>query len=106
MTSQSSSLFRSRRVSTMCTVTVLHTEETLEAHVELDNDLLPTAGDCITVFGGPVSVEYGGHIQLRREAELARGTVADKLWTRMKQLFLLGELYEVSFSDRRVTPCP
>ena len=88
-------------VLTMCTVTVEHTDETLEAHVELDDHLLPQAGDRVTVFGDPVHVEYGGHTVLRREAQLMRGSVWDKLWVRLLSLFEVKELYEVSFSTRR-----
>ena len=84
--------------STACTVTVLHTDETLEAHVELDDDVLPSAGDKIIVHGAPVRVEYGDEITLRRNASVTRGSVFDKLWVRIKSLFLLTELYEVSFS--------
>lgn len=89
-----------RVVSTMCTITVRHTEETLEAHVELDDGLLPDTGDRITVFGAPVHVEYGSTLQLRRDAHLIRGTVLDKAWMRLKSLFDVSELYEVSFTPR------
>jgi hypothetical protein len=90
-----------RSIPTQCTVTVRHTEETLEAHVELDDGLLPEAGDRITVFGDPVRVEYGSTIELRRDARLVRGSLFDKLWTRILSWLEFTELYEVSFSPRR-----
>lgn len=88
-------------IPTGCTVTVLCTEETLEAHVELDDDLLPTAGDKITVYGAPVSVGYGEKLEFRREARLTRGSLFDKLYVRIAAMFELTELYEVSFSTGR-----
>ena len=87
-------------ISTMCTVTVRHTEETLEAHVVLDDGLLPKTGDRITVYGEPVRVEYGSSITIRRDAQLVRGSILDKAWMRLKSLFDVTELYEVSFSPR------
>lgn len=88
-------------ISTQCTVTVRHTEETLEAHVELDDGLLPTVGDRITVFGEPIQVDYGRTVQFRRDAHLTRGCAMDKFWTKFRSLFDMTELYEVSFSSRR-----
>ena len=87
-----------RVINTACTITVRHTDESLEAHVELDNDLLPETGDRVTVFGDPVRVEYGESITLRRDAKLVRGTALDKFWIKFKSLFEITELYEVSFS--------
>lgn len=87
-------------ISTMCTITVQHTEETLEAHVELDDGLLPKTGDRITVYGSPVQVAYGSTLKVRRDAQLVRGNVFDKAWMRLKSLFDVSELYEVSFSPR------
>ncbi|MEE4210949.1 MAG: hypothetical protein V2I43_17000 [Parvularcula sp.] len=92
---------RQRIIETECTVTVRHTEETLEAHVDLDNGLLPGIGDKVTVFGDPVRVEYGNTLQIRRAARLVRGSLLDKLWIRFLSLFEITELYEVSFSPRR-----
>jgi len=91
-----------RVINTACTITVHHTDESLEAHVELDNDLLPETGDRVTVFGDPVRVEYGESITLRRDAKLVRGTTLDKLWIKFKSLFEITELYEVSFPPRRM----
>ncbi|MEO0398680.1 MAG: hypothetical protein AAF224_04560 [Pseudomonadota bacterium] len=94
------SLFR-KTIPTACTVTVLYTDQTLEAHVELDDDLLPTAGDRITVEGAPVSVDFGETLHFRRAARLVRGSIFDKLYVRFQSLFELTELYEVSFSTGR-----
>ncbi|MEM6537193.1 MAG: hypothetical protein AAF668_05620 [Pseudomonadota bacterium] len=91
-----------RLIRTNCTVTVKSTYETLEAHVELDDGLLPTSGDKITVFGAPIQIDYGETIQIRRPAHLERGTLFDKLKVRIAAFFELTELYEVSFSDGRI----
>lgn len=93
------SAFR-KDIPTACTVTVKHTEETLEAHVELDDGLLPQTGDRIKVYGQPVRVEYGSTITLRRSARLTRGSIFDKLWMRITAFFEMTDLYEVSFSTR------
>lgn len=90
-----------RSIPTTCTVTVRHTDETLEAHVELDDGLLPSVGDKITVFGSPVHVEYGSTIEIKRDARLVRGSALDKFWLKLRSLFDVTELYEVSFSPRR-----
>lgn len=84
-----------------CTITVRHDDESLEAHVELDNGILPEAGDKIRVEGMPVTVEYGGSVVIRREAHVHRGSYFDKLWARLKAALLFTELYEVSFTTRR-----
>lgn len=104
----SSDKFRLLRKSynTGCTVSVMHTNETLEAHVELDNNLQPETGDKITVHGAPVQIEFGETIHLRRDATLVRASVFDKLWVRFKSMFLLTELYEVSFSTAHMNTRP
>lgn len=97
-----STLLKREVIPTACTITVQHTDESLEAHVELDHGLLPSTGDRITVFGEPVRVEYGGSVTLRRDARLVRGTLLDKLWIKLLSLVDVSELYEVSFSPRRM----
>ncbi len=91
-----------RRYATQCTVTVLHTDETLEAHVELDGARQPDAGDRVVVHGAPVQVPYGETIVFQRPASITIGSLFDKAWVRLKSLFLLTELYEVSFSTGRL----
>ncbi|MEM9168556.1 MAG: hypothetical protein AAGC56_02795 [Pseudomonadota bacterium] len=91
--------FTRKRIDTRCTVTVLHTDETLEAHVELDDGLQPQAGDHVRVLGAPIRVPYGEEIVLTRRAQLRRGSLFDKGLTRVKAMFELTELYEVSFSE-------
>jgi len=101
MTASSFRLLR-QSFETGCTVSVMHTNETLEAHVELDNNLQPEIGDKITVHGAPVQIEFGESIRLQRGATLPRASIFDKLWVRLKSMMLLTELYEVSFSPTRL----
>ncbi len=83
---------------TPCTITVVHTWETLEAHVELDGGAQPEIGDRVTVHGAAVQVPFGETIKIRREATVRPASMFEKLWIRIQAFFELTELYEVSFS--------
>ncbi len=91
-----------RRFTIPCTITVKHTNETLEAHVELDGNVQPTLGDRIIVHGQSVTVPFGECITLHRKATVMRANLMEKLWLRLKSQFELTELYEVSFSPGRI----
>ncbi|MFN4024775.1 MAG: hypothetical protein ACK4MQ_08080 [Hyphomonas sp.] len=91
-----------RQVTVPCTIRIEHTYESLEAHVELDGGLEPGIGDRVLVHGAPVSVPFGEGIVLRRQATLTRANFLERMFTRLHAMFLLTELYEVSFSDGRV----
>ncbi|MEO1015567.1 MAG: hypothetical protein AAFX08_10310 [Pseudomonadota bacterium] len=91
-----------RSVTVPCTITVEHTNESLEAHVELDGGLLPTVGDRILVHGGHVAVPFGERIVLRRDATLTRAGALEKAWVRFMAWLEFSELYEVSFSPGRL----
>lgn len=54
------------------------------------------------VHGAPVSVPFGERLVLRRMATLTRANIFERALTRLHAMFLLTELYEVSFSDGRV----
>ncbi|MFN7056286.1 hypothetical protein [Hyphomonas sp.] len=93
----------SRRTFTVpCTIRIRHTFESLEAHVELDGGIEPGIGDRVIVHGAPVSVPFGQGLTLRREATVTRANFIERAFTRLHAMFLLTELYEVSFSDGRV----
>ncbi len=91
-----------RHFTVPCTITVKHTTETLEAHVELDGGVQPTLGDRIVVHGRSVTVSFGESVSIRRNATVTRANFLEKLWLRLKSQFELTELYEVSFSPRRL----
>lgn len=90
-----------RRFDIPCTITVKHTEETLEAHVELEGGVKPALGDRIRVHGDSVAVPFGDEITIRRMATVTRANLFEQLWVRIKSRFELTELYEVSFSSGR-----
>ena len=81
-----------------CTITVKHTWETLEAHVELEGDLKTETGDKIRVHGEAISVPFGQTTVIQRMATVKRANWLEKLWVRFTAFFEFGELYEVSFS--------
>lgn len=91
-----------RKLTVPCTLRIEHTFDSLEAHVELDGDLQPGIGDRVRVHGAPVSVPFGERLVLRRMATLTRANIFERALTRLHAMFLLTELYEVSFSDGRV----
>ena len=91
-----------RRLTVPCTIRIEHTYESLEAHVELDGGLEPGVGDRVLVHGAPVSVPFGQAIVMRRQATLTRANFIERALTRLHAMFLLTELYEVSFSDGRI----
>jgi hypothetical protein len=93
---------RVRRITVPCTITIAHDADNLEAHVELDGGVEPGIGDRVLVHGDAVKLIFGERVTLRREATLTRATALEKLVTLAKARFDLTELYEVSFSGRRL----
>lgn len=91
-----------RRITVPCTITIAHDADNLEAHVELDGGIAPGIGDRILVHGDAVKLTFGERITLHRQATLTRASALEKLATLMKARFDLTELYEVSFSGRRL----
>lgn len=87
-----------RQVTVPCTITVNHTWDALEAHVELENDVQRQAGDRITVHGRAVTVPFGETIKVKRMATLRRASLLGRLWVRVLSWLEIKELYEVSFS--------
>ncbi|MEL6364721.1 MAG: hypothetical protein AAFR11_07780 [Pseudomonadota bacterium] len=91
-----------RRFDVDCRITVQHTDESLEAHVELEGDVVSVVGDKVLVHGAPVSVPYGGSLDIRRRATVTRATFLERQVVRLRAMFELTELYEVSFSGGRL----
>ena len=83
-----------------CRIIVEHSHDSLEAHVELDGHE-PEIGDKITVHGAPITTRFGESLDLMRTATVRPAGVLEKAFIRLKALFTLTELYEVSFSPRR-----
>lgn len=94
------SLFRTRIEDVPCTVTIVHSNESLEAHVELDG-VDVDAGDQVLVHEAPTDVAFGERIVCRRLATVIRGNWFDRLWARWRGTMEITELYDLSFTSRR-----
>lgn len=82
-----------------CTIRIRHDWESLEAHVELGNNMQPEIGDRVTVHGAAVQVPFGESITIHRDATVRRAGPLERAWIRFQAMFELKELYEVSFSE-------
>lgn len=95
-------LFSRRRLDTACTVAVEHTNERFEAHVELDGAVEIRPGDRVRVHGAPIRVAFGETLVVRRQATVERAGLIERVLTRIASRLEFAELYEVSFTPRRV----
>jgi hypothetical protein len=86
-----------------CTVEIEQTSETLHAHVVLDGDIEIEPGDEVIVHDAPTGVGFGERLVVRRIATVVRAGPLDRIWARIQGYLELTELYEVSFSDGRVS---
>jgi hypothetical protein len=93
-------LFRDRIPDVPCTVTIVHSNESLEAHVDLDG-VDVDAGDQVLVHGAPTDVAFGERIVCRRHATVIRGNWLDRLWARWRGAAELTELYDLNFTPRK-----
>ncbi len=87
---------------TPCTIEIEHSESSLHAHVALDGDIALRPGDRVRVHGEPIRVAFGQILVLRRDATVERAGWLERQWTRLASRFELSELYEVSFTPRRL----
>ncbi len=92
---------QARRFETPARVTIEHSDENLYAHVELDVEIGP--GDRVRLQGPPIRVGFGEQAQLMRTAIVERASPLARLWARFAGNFALTELYEVSFSPRKMS---
>ncbi len=88
-----------RRFDVPCTVKVVNTFESLEAHVELDGDVKIQPGDEVVVHGEPIRVPYGESREFSRIATVTQATWLERKWTRMTGDLEFMELCEFSFSE-------
>ena len=96
------SLLRRQRVETRCRVEVEQSDEHFHAHVELADGLTVNPGDRVLVHGEPIRVRFGESRVFERTATVERAGLLARAWTRLAGHFELSELYEVSFTSRRV----
>ncbi|MEO1205398.1 MAG: hypothetical protein AAFV45_03625 [Pseudomonadota bacterium] len=87
------------RFDVPCTVKINNTFESLEAHVELADDVQMAPGDEVIVHGEPIRVAYGESVEINRTATVVRAGWLERKWTRMTGDFEFMELCEFSFSE-------
>jgi hypothetical protein len=85
-----------------CTVEIGHTAESLFAHVEIHGDFEMRPGDRVLVQNPPKDAPFGCRIKVTRRATIVRAGLIERFWTRISGNFELNELYDVSFTNRRV----
>lgn len=95
-------LFAPPPFDTTCTIEIEHTQEHLHAHCALAGDIALNPGDRVRVHGAPVRVPFGERLVIERPVTVRRAGLARRQWTRLAAMFDLSELYEVSFSPRRL----
>jgi len=91
-----------KRFELPCTVEIENTPQSLHAHVVLDGDFVVQPGDEVQVIDAPGRPPYGERLVVRRKAVVTRAGALERLWTRLVGNFELTELYDVSFTERRV----
>ncbi len=97
------SLFRRTRFDTACRIEVEHSDVHFHAHVELPDGLAMNPGDRVLVHGAPIVVGFGERRIFDRTATVERAGAAERLWTKFAGHFEMSELYEVSFTERRLS---
>jgi uncharacterized Zn finger protein len=85
----------------MCTVNVVNTFESLQAHVVLDGDVKILPGDEVKVQGQEIRVPYGETHSERRQATITRATWLERKWTELTGNMEYMELLEFSFSEEK-----
>lgn len=94
---------RPRRFDVGCSIEIEQTGESLHAHVTLDDGVEVGPGDEVMIQGAPIRVRFGDRVNLRRTATVVRAGALKRALTRLASYLELTELYEVSFSDGRVS---
>ena len=93
--------FASRTVDVPCTIEVEHTAASLHAHVELAG-IAVGPGDSVCVHDAPVDVPFGECIVCERHATVVVAGAVSRAWTKLTAFLELTELYEVSFTPRKL----
>jgi hypothetical protein len=91
-----------RRFDTPCRIEIEQSPDHFHAHVELEGDIRLHPGDKVRVHGRPIALPFGAKVIETRIATVERATPLERLLTRIKARFELGELYEVSFNPGRM----
>ena len=94
--------FGRRTFEAPCTIEIEHSADSLHAHVELDGAFDIRPGDEVLVHDAPTNIPFGTRVVLARVATITRAGSLERLWTKLAGLFEVTELYEVSFTERRI----
>ena len=98
----SSFLTGNQEIEIPCTVDLEQTTESLHAYVVLEGfEICP--GDSVIVHDAPTDIAFGERIVCKRRATIVRAGPVGAMLARLKGYLELTELYEVSFSDGRVS---
>ena len=95
-------MFARPRFDTPCRIEIDNSDTACHAHVELASAYAIQPGDRVRVHGAPITVPFGERRVIERTATVERARWFERAWTRFKSNFEITELYEVSFSDRRI----
>jgi len=95
-------LIRRREFEVPCTLTIEHSADSLHAHVDIDADLDIRPGDEVIVHDAPTDIAFGQRLVVARKATIIRASLVERLWTKFAGHFEMNELYEVSFTERRI----
>lgn len=93
---------KGRRIETPCTIEIEQTHDCFHAHLALDGDIAIGPGDRVQVHGEPIRMAFGEKRTLHRRATVTRAGVLRRAWTLLTARFAMQELYEVSFTPRRM----
>ncbi|NDA46216.1 MAG: hypothetical protein EBY21_02855 [Alphaproteobacteria bacterium] len=85
-----------------CTLTIEHSADSLHAHVDIDGDVEIRPGDEVLVHDAPTLIAFGERLRVKRQATIIRASLIERLWTKIAALFEMNELFEVSFTERRI----
>jgi hypothetical protein len=97
------SALRRTSFDTPCRVEVELSDSFCRANVVLANDYKVGPGDRVRVHGAPISIGFGEACVVERIATVERASTVERLWTKFAGHFEMTELYEVSFSPRRMS---
>ena len=103
MNSRSDKYALLREFEVGCTIEIEHTANSLHAHVTLDDGVMISPGDEVTVLGEPINPTFGDTLSLRRRALVRRASRLGDWWARLTGRLELTELLETSFSEWRKT---
>ena len=95
-------LIRRQEFEVPCILTIEHSADSLHAHVDIDADLDIRPGDEVLVHEAPTDIAFGQRLVVARKATIIRASLVERLWTKFAGHFEMNELYEVSFTERRI----